>query len=412
MKNNSVTVLGAGFVGVCTAISLIKRGQEVVLVDRLPPASETSHGNSGVICDMGFHPLADPELIPDFPKLILNRDPRFLIQYGELPGLAPWLAKFAGNCRRPAFQYCTEVMASISADAFGRHQDLMQASGSTNLLNQTGWIRAYRSRSRFNKACQRTADFDRHGISYKLIDAKGIRELEPGLGFKYPAAIWMDQTHTVTNPGLLCQSYFDYFISLGGEFVQREARAIELTQNGWKVTTGQQEIESAKLVMSFGAWSNELLKPLGIRYPYIMERGYHMMFEPPEDRVLTRSIIDVDKGYVLSPLQTGIRVTTGANPVARERPPNPRQLAKLMPHIRQTYPIGKPLLDKPWMGRRVSTPDSLPIIGPAVGRPGLFINTGQCHLGLTLAPVSGELVADEVCGQPDPLCKPFYPSRF
>ena len=407
-----VIVLGAGFVGVCTAISLVKRGLDVVLIDRLPAGSETSHGNAGVICDMGIHPMASPELIREFPRLLFNRDPRFLLQYAELPRLAPWIIDFIGNCNQQTMESSTEAIAPICLDALSRHQKLMRLAGCQELLNETGWLRAYRSQSGFAKACTRIRDFDRHGISYEILDQNRIIELEPDLGFHYPAAIWMNKTHTITNPALLCKKYFDYFISQGGEFIQQSIDSIAPKEGGWSVITGQQTIKGSRLVIALGAWSNILLKPLGARLPYVLERGYHMMFEPPTDQRLNRSLVDVEFGFVLSPLQTGIRVTTGANLVATDKPPDHRQLDRLMPHIRKTLAVGKPLLEKPWMGRRASTADSLPIIGPIDSLPGLTVATGHCHLGLTLGPVTGELVADEVCGQSNPLCRPFYPSRF
>jgi D-amino-acid dehydrogenase len=117
-------------------------------------------------------------------------------------------------------------------------------------------------------------------------------------------------------------------------------------------------------------------------------------------------------GYVLTPMRHGIRATTASNLVPQESPPDPRQFDQLLPQIKRTFSVGNALLDSPWMGRRATTTDSLPLIGPIDQHRGLFVATGHCHLGLTLGPITGELISDEISGTPNPVCKPFYPSRF
>lgn len=411
MSSQQVIVIGAGIVGICIALSLRKRDRDVLLIDRLPPASETSHGNAGVICNSGIHPLADPELLSQAPKLLANLDPRFLLKYSDLPWLANWLMRFARNCNRTTFEQCTSQVATLTSDALPRHLNLMKQAGALDLLNDTGWLKLFRSTSRLSSSLKLLSDYQHFGVTYEVLNGTEVRDLEPDLGIDYAGGWWLKNTPSVLDPGLLCQNYFDLLISQGGHFQQCEIESIEPVYNNWRIKAKDSVLNATKIVLAMGAWSNHLLRPLGVRLPFALERGYHMMFAYPEGKQLNRSVVDIELGYVITPMRDGLRTTTGSNLVAREVPPQDRQLQTLLPHIRETFPLGRPLLEKPWMGRRASTPDSQPLIGPIRRHPGLYVATGHCHLGLTLGPITGELIADEICGQPNSLCKPFYPDR-
>ena len=412
MKTKQVVVLGAGIVGICVALSLRKRGIEVLLVDRGAPARETSSGNAGVICDSAIHPLANSALLAQAPKLLANRDPRFLLRYRDLPWLTPWLLRFARHCNGDDFQRNAAHIVTLTRDAVTRHRDLMQQAGALDLLRDTGYLRLFRTATGFSSAQKLVPDYVRYNVGCSVLNTDAIKNLEPDIGTEYAGALWMKDTPTVSDPAKLCEKYFSHLQLAGAHFKQCQIESIEPWQEGWRLTAGDMTISADRLVLTTGAWTNALLKPLGIKLPFVLERGYHMMFAPPREKRLGRAIVDVELGFVMTPMRHGIRATTASNLVAREVAPQVKQLQRLMPYIQQTFPVGEALMDKPWMGRRASTPDSKPLIGPLAKPKGLFVATGHCHLGLTLAPVSGELIADELCGQPNPLCRPFYPDRF
>lgn len=406
-----ITVIGAGVVGICCALTLQRRGHTVLLVDRSAPASETSFGNAGVICDCGIHPLADPALIPRIPRLLANRDTRFQLQYGEIPWLTPWLTRALRNMNSRTFGRHTTLVADIAGDAVARHKALMREAGSIHLLNDTGWLKLYRQVRDLAGIPALAENFRSHGVSCEQVNTDEIRDMEPDLGLTYAGGLWMNRTPSVRNPHALAESYYQLFIQAGGMFRQASVDSLTASGDGWRITTPDESRDADAVVMAAGPWSNALLAPLGVHLPFVQERGYHMMFSPQPGRTLHRAIIDPIAGIVMNPMASGIRVSTGANITARESAPNPAQLNKLMPLIRQTFPMDRELLEEPWMGRRTSTADSLPLIGPIKKLPGVFIATGHSHLGLTLAPITAEWVADAVDGQPNPRNEPFLPDR-
>ena len=365
---SQVLVLGAGIVGICCALSLRRRGHEVTLLDRSPPASETSHGNAGVIAKCAIHPLADPALWPRLPGLALNRDTRFLLEYADLPGLAPWLFRFARNMNARSFARNSGLVAGIATDALERHRFLMRESGTEQLLNPTGWLKLLRTPSALAAARASELEFSARGIACRLIDPVEIRQLEPDLKGDIAGGLWMTDTHSVTDPAALARGYLRLFLEAGGNLRQSAVTSVMPRAGCWRVCGAEQRESAEQVVIAMGAWSNRLLAPLGVRLPIAQERGYHMMFKPASGAHLNRSLADPQAGFVMTPMREGIRVTTGCNLAARERAPNPVQLKRLLPLIRQTFPVTEPLLEEPWMGRRSSTANSLPIIG-AGGRP-------------------------------------------
>ena len=147
--------------------------------------------------------------------------------------------------------------------------------------------------------------------------------------------------------------------------------------------------------------------------PFFVKRGYHMHYEARGDGGLNRPVLDLEKGYVLTPMAQGLRLTTGAEFARLDDPPSSAHLDRLEPFARKMFPLGPRKEAKPWLGRRPCLPDMRPIVGPFPGKRGLWLDFAHHHLGLTLGPISGRLLAEMMSGEPtlvDPA--PFRAERF
>ena len=156
-----------------------------------------------------------------------------------------------------------------------------------------------------------------------------------------------------------------------------------------------------------------MLRPLGYRIPLGVKRGYHMHFKAEGNATLNRPLIDIQYGYALTPMVQGIRLTTGAEFALRDAPPSPVQLDKVEPLAREIFPLGARVDAEPWLGRRPCLPDMLPMIGRAPKHDGLWLNFGHHHLGFTMGPVTGRLLAEMLTGEApftDP--EPYRADRF
>jgi D-amino-acid dehydrogenase len=120
---------------------------------------------------------------------------------------------------------------------------------------------------------------------------------------------------------------------------------------------------------------------------------------------LSRPVVDNDRGYVITPMEGGIRLTSGIEFAAADAAPTPVQIDRALPFARALFPLAEALDAEPWMGRRPCFPDSLPVLGGAPRHRGLWLNFGHGHSGFALGPVTGRLVAEMMTGA-DPLADP------
>ena len=181
---------------------------------------------------------------------------------------------------------------------------------------------------------------------------------------------------------------------------------------GWMVMTNIANRSAAHVVVAAGAWSRQLLDPLGIKVALETERGYHAMLFSPEV-MPALPISNKTRAFGVTPMEDGLRVAGTVEISGLDAPPNEQRAKILVQHARRMFPALTGAQVRYWMGFRPSTPDSLPILGAAPGRPGLHLVFGHGHFGMTGGPPSGRLVARLITGQApgiDPA--PYAAQRF
>jgi D-amino-acid dehydrogenase len=182
--------------------------------------------------------------------------------------------------------------------------------------------------------------------------------------------------------------------------------------DGWRVVLADGELRARHVVVALGPWSADLLRSLGYAVPLATERGYHQEFKPNAARELLRPIHDAETGFLMSPMQNGIRVTSGVELTYRDAPSSFSQLEQSVAAARGVVEFGEAVAE-PWRGSRPTLPDSLPMIGPAPRHAGLWFAFGNQHIGFTTGPATGVAIAAMIAGTPpsfDPA--PFSPRRY
>lgn len=412
--NSDVLVLGAGMVGVSAALQILKRGRSVTLVDRRGTAEETSFGNAGLIQREGVVPYAFPH---DFGKILsyaLNNRTDARYQPLALPWIAMSLYRYWRWSTPDGIAATARAARPLVERSLSEHEALMQEAGIIAMLRRTGYLKFFRTAQAYEKAITEEAqDRERYGVTFEAIDGNAIRNLEPHFLANAAGAILMPQPASVADPSAVARAYAELFIKLGGRIMRGEARTLQQTATGWSVATSQGALEARDAVIALGPWSPDVYRPLGYRLPMFFKRGYHMTFAPSGNATLARPLLDAESGFVLTPMSRGIRMTTGVEFGRRDTPPTPVQVGRDEPIARATFPLGERVDKEPWLGRRPSFPDMLPVIGPAPRHRGLWFDFGHHHLGFTLGPVTGQLLADLVTGVPpftDPT--PYSATRF
>ena len=251
-----------------------------------------------------------------------------------------------------------------------------------------------------------------YGIKSELLDRQGISALEPNMLQAYKVGLLHSQTASVDSPGNVTKAYARMFEGAGGVLRQSEIRALLSDGEGWRVVLGDGEIRARHVVVALGPWSPDILRPLGYRVPMAFERGYHQEFTPNPARTLLRPIHDAEGSFLMTPMENGVRVTSGVELTDRDAPSNFAQLEQVVPLARGVVEFGDAVA-APWRGARPSLPDSLPMIGPAPRHSGLWLAFGNQHIGFTTGPATGAAIAAMIAGEaPSFDASAFAPSRY
>jgi D-amino-acid dehydrogenase len=409
-----VIVLGAGFVGVSAALALQARGRRVALIDRhAKAAGETSFGNAGIVQTEAVMPYVFPRALREIARGALNLDPRAHIRYGALPSIGSAVFRYFAASTPSGKNATARAMAPLLARASAEHLELAQEAGANALLRRGGWIKAFRSARGEDMANREAEELKPYGIKPTFLDRAALIALEPHLSERAIGGAHYSDPLSTPDPEALAQSYAALFVKRGGRMETGDALSLEPAGTGWMVKTASGRLAAGDVVIALGPWSNELARRFGLHVPFFVKRGYHMHYEAQGNKSLTRPVLDLERGYLVTPMTRGLRLTTGAEFARADDRPSSAQLDRVEPFARELFPIGARKEPKPWLGRRPCLPDMRPIIGPFPGRPGLWLDFGHHHLGLTLGPVTGRLLADLMTGEApvvDPA--PFRAERF
>jgi D-amino-acid dehydrogenase len=404
-------VIGAGIVGTSCALFLQRDGWRVTLVDPLPPGAGTSSGNAGIISLGSVTPVATPGILREVPGLLLDPEGPLSLRWRHLPRLLPWLARFALASRRA--EALADHLAPLLARADQAHDLVIQQCGLADLVRPGGWLKVARSEAALleGTAFGRRM-MDRAGIGYEVLDAPAVRRLEPALAPDLAAGLLLPRNRAVRHPRRYVEGIARAVIERGGRWLQTRVRRLAFA--GGRVTaaaTDGGDVPTDLVVLAAGAFSKELAAQAGLRLPLEAERGYHVMLPHPEP-TLSRPVYSVEHAFLLAPMEDGVRLTGGVELASPTAPPDYRRIRRLARRAIDILPGLEPRILSEWQGCRPSLPDSLPVLGQAPGRPNLLLAFGHQHVGLTLGPLTGRIVADLAAGRHPGLdLAPYRPDR-
>ncbi|WP_083100775.1 NAD(P)/FAD-dependent oxidoreductase [Pseudophaeobacter leonis] len=416
-NNIDVTVLGSGIVGICTGLALLEKGLQVRLLDRDDPGQATSFGNAGVISPWSVVPQSMPGLWKKVPGWLLDPLGPVTVRPRYLPRLAPWVLRFLYEGRASRIGEISKAMDQLNRDNVSLFRSLLQGTGQEHLLRDSYYVHAFRSAEAAGAMSPDYSMRQEFGASIARIGAGDLRDLEPDLSHDFQAAILLKGQARATSPGRLGAVLADKFRALGGETICEEVTEIRPEaqgegERGWSYVTASGRHQTPKLVLAMGAWSAQLLKPLGIRIPLEAERGYHVSFADPGVQ-LSHSVMDMDMKFVASSMEEGLRVAGTAEFAGLDAPNNQNRIKALVKLGQNLLPGLSCEKISTWSGQRPSLPDSLPCIGEIEGFPGLITAFGHSHYGLMMAPKTGRIVADIAASVPANIdLTPYTPNRF
>ena len=389
-----VAVVGAGIVGSCIALALQKRGAEVTLIDRDAPGRGCSYGNSGAISTGSVAPLAMPGVLSSLPAMLLDAEGPLRLPWAYLPRALPWLTRFVASAAPAIVARNSDRLAQLHAGAIERHEALCREVGVPELFLRRGHLHLYPDESALAKDAAGWQMREKHGFRFERLDRAGLLALEPRVGSRYQFGVFMADQATILNPYRYVQAIVAAFAARGGHVQRGEVSALApAADRAWQLSgSGFDQRRFDHVVVAAGAWSRRLLDPLRIPLALESQRGYHLQFDGGRD-VVSRTVVLADRKVFVTPMEEGLRVGGTVEIGGLHRPPDMRRTELLRRIACETFDGLQGLAAAPWMGHRPCMPDSIPVVGAAPGRKGLWLAVGHGHLGLTDSVNTAEHIA-------------------
>ena len=406
------TVLGAGIVGLCTAIRAQQQGFEVTLIDPSQPGLGCSFGNAGHFATEQVFPLADPALLPKLPALLTNPRSPLTVRPGYWFSALPWFARFLWQMRPGPRRHNTRVLRGLCEGALDAWHALLAPLQLTKHVQQKGNLLVFERRH--GDAEQVAAAYRKQGVALDILNRAQLDQLCPGLGDSVEAGIWFRDTGHTANPYALSKALFEQFLKSGGHWLQAAVVKIEPGSPHWLTLDTGARFSTQALALCTGIHSKSLCAQLGYPVPLEAERGYHLNTQVPH--LPTMAVASYERKFIMTPMDNSLRLAGTVEFAGTNADADPARADTLAEQARNLWPA---LAEAPdpcrpenrWMGCRPSLPDSLPVIS-ATRWPGLWLNFGHQHLGLTLAAISADWCLALVNGEEHPFSEALSVNRF
>jgi D-amino-acid dehydrogenase len=392
--NPDVVVLGGGAIGAASAYELARRGARVLLLDRGQPAPGCSYGNAGLICPSHAEALASPAAIRDGIGWIARRDSPLRLR--ARPSLVPWLARFAAAAlpRRSASATARlRALASASLELHARLADLGLPTG----FARRGILSVFESEQGFVAAQGLVSAAPEQA---EVLDRTAARALEPALARAIAGAVY-HRREAHCDPGALVRALVDAAADLGAD-VREGVEVLRLRRSNGRVSaleTTAGAVHAGDVVLAAGMWTRALAAGVGDFIPLEAGKGYHVELEPGSAPV-GMPIYMEEARVTATPLDGRLRVSGTLELSGLDLTVDPVRIATMDRAARRTLRIAPHVQTlQVWRGLRPCTPDGLPVIGRSESLDNLYLATGHAMLGITLAPVTGEIVASLVTGE-------------
>ena len=411
MKN--ILIIGAGIVGICTSIELIKKGYSVTLMDPNEPGSQTSYGNAGVITDSSLMIINNPLLLKSLFQLIFKNHTSFRYSKSFVFSRLIWVFHFLTFSHKNHMKFAAKALRELQVLSLNAHQKLIKITNSNNIISKPGWLKLFKTSESYKKYSLELEVLNKHKAKYTTLNTMQIEKQFPDLEVKFFKGILFKNSIRVKSPLKLSKKYFNYFIKSGGKFVQESCKDLQYIEDKWVIFSNKNNSYFDQVVVSTGPWSKNILSNLGYNIPLAWERGYHHHFSTKKKISINPAIYDVEGGFVYSSNGSDVRVTSGVELTFLDAVQNEIQINESIQKLRKIIPLNKKLIDKPWLGSRPTIIDSLPMIGKAPKHKNLWFNFGHNHIGLSTSAGSAVIISEMIQNKKTSInADPFSPKRF
>ncbi|MEY4913826.1 MAG: hypothetical protein RJA02_95 [Armatimonadota bacterium] len=400
--NSDVIVVGAGIVGLSSAYFLVRSGLSVTVIDDGQPASERcSSGNAGMIVPSHFVPLAAPGMVEYGLRMLPDKQSPFGVKVRADHRLVDWGIKFMRSCTTEHVDRCVHLLRDLnlrSRELYVALDDDIDGGFDLTLRGLTMLCKTEAALHHEYAFADRAVAL---GVPATKLDKAQVQALDPALDVDVAGGVYFPKDAHLS-PDKLLHKLHSYLLAKGVTFHwSTRVASIQTSTSGVSVHTESSQLSAGKVVIAGGTWSPHLTEALGVRMPMQGGKGYSFVIDHPVQLPEICSIL-VEARVAVTPMGGRLRIGGTMEIAGDDLTVNQNRVNGIRKSVQQFFPAYRDKLDAlvpVWSGLRPCSPDGLPYIGE-LDTKNVVVATGHSMMGLSLGPVTGELVMNIVTGTP------------
>ena len=400
-----VVIVGAGVIGLSTAYYCARQGFKVTVVERGDAVRDgASYGNAGMIVPSHVIPLAAPGMVALGLKWMFNPASPFYIKPRLDAELFGWAFKFWRASNADHVRRAAPLIAELSLASRTCFEELSALPGMKSDFEKRGLVMLCREEHTLHEE-EKTAAYARSlGVPAERLDAAATAKLNPGARMNVAGSIYFPLDCHLSPRRFL--SALQCEVERLGVTLRWKTEARAFRKDGGRLRAvelaGGQEIAGDEFILCGGSWAPDLVADLGLKLPMQAGKGYSLTLEKPHHQLTTPSIL-TEARVAVTPMGDTLRVGGTMEVAGRDLGINPVRVRGIVDSFCRYFPDYQPtdFADvKPWSGLRPCSPDGMPYVGRTSKFSNLSVAAGHAMMGLSLAPITGKVIADTLAGRP------------
>lgn len=409
-------IIGAGVVGLATALALLDDGREVTVIDARHVGAGASHGNCGTLTPSHAPPLAGPNTLQRAARWMFTPDAPLYIKPTLNPDTLRWMLGFARRCNARDFEASARAKYTLLADSRQRIQQWVGRYGLQCEFAETGEDYVFKTQRDIDRELHDVPLLRELGVDVEIVDGKTYEARDPAFKPSLAGAMCF-RGDAALRPDRYVAELARVVRERGGHIIEHCAlQSLESSAQGVVVQTAQGPLRARDVVLATGAWAPQIAHAVGL--PWLRKtiqpgKGYSITYSSPEI-VPKRPVILYEPSVCVTAWGSGYRLGSTMEFTGYDDSLNQKRLGALERGAAQFLhqPVG-PQVQEKWCGWRPMSRDDIPLIGRAPGHTHLWMAVGHGMMGVSMSASTGQLLADMIADRtPCVNPAPFDPARF
>ena len=403
-SSKSVIICGGGVVGLFSAYYLAKAGFRVTVLDQNPEGADScAHGSAGYLSPSHVIPLSAPGMVVQGLKWMLSSRSPFYIQPRLDWDLIHWAWLFARSCSEKHLQQAAPILRDLCLGGRTLFADFAVQTNNAFEMKTEGLVNLCRTAEGLDHEAHGLARIAGElGVEAKVLDARQTALLEPGTKLNVAGSVYFPIDAHIS-PRLLMPLLVSRLKALGVA-LRWNTRVLGWHRQGDRIAsvkTDAGDLPADEFILTGGSWSPAMVSSLGLRLPMQPGKGYSLTLEQPRFQ-LTKSLMLTERRVAVTPMGPRLRFGGTMEISGHSGNVRPERIAQIIAAA-QDYLPEFTAADfngvKPWFGYRPVSPDGLPYLGRFRHLANFSTASGHAMLGLTMAPISGLVLAELLTGR-------------